>query len=482
LSRDQRGLRGYRASSIIPQAIPDLMADEQKIDLLLIDDEDDPFRGKGPAGTAAPADTGRIINIGVRAARWAFEPPKLAVPLLSAQAKAAGHRVASIYRPLLPWKRKAFRRLLERHPIAAGITTVAMFETGLISRITAEIRKISPQTTIILGGHGAENSRDIRALGDLSITRHGEGILSEVITALKNGIPPDRMPGVAADADGSLFIQGSLRYEGIQHVLRPDWSAASSACRRYPIEASRGCTFNCSYCGFPGKTEQVFRPAAEVVGEMLYARELRGIRHFDFVDSSLTSDPEFMFKFCSSLRKSGLRVDWRCFARPDAFDRAPELAAEMAAAGCSRVFMGIESIHDHILSGMRRGMNRETVERGLEKVFKSGIKIHGNFIIGFPGETEATVKETAEFISRRPFSTVYLCTFGMSPEMLELAAKEPGRYAHLSGKPAKGWRHDGMDYLTAYDLTLWAARKINLSKLWPTAFSPGSNNPNHPPY
>ena len=69
----------------------------------------------------------------------------------------------------------------------------------------------------------------------------------------------------------------------------------------------------------------------------------------------------------------------------------------------------------------------------------------------------------------------------MSPEMLELAAKEPGRYAHLSGKPAKGWRHDGMDYLAAYKLTRWAARRINLLKLRPTAFSPSSNHPDSPP-
>lgn len=458
----------------------DFMAKEHALDLLLIDDEDG---RSGEKGSPGPSDeSGAIIDLGVQAARWAFEPPKLAVPLLSAQAKAAGHSVESICRPFLPWKKKLFRQLLERRPLAAGITTVAMFKTGLLARITSEIRAVSPQTIIVLGGHGAENSREIRALGDLHITRHGEGALADVITALKGGAALDRVPGVAATADGSLSMEGSLRYEGIRRVHYPDWSASSSVCRRYPIEASRGCRFNCSYCGFPGKAEQVFRPAAEVVGEMLCARERRGIRHFDFVDSSLTSNPEFMFEFCSALRNSGLRADWKCFARPDAFDRAPELAAEMAASGCSKIFMGIESIHDRILSVMRRGMDRPALERGLEKVFKAGIKVHGNFIIGFPGETEATVRETASFISRRPFSTVFLCTFGASPEMLELAAREPERYAHLSGRPVKGWRHDGMDYLAAYKLTLWAARRVNLLKLRPTAFSPASNDPNTPPY
>ncbi len=459
------------------------MSENTELDLLLVDDEDGLFRAADTASKsdAIPdADSG-TLNMLVCAARWALEPPKLAVPLLSAQAKAAGHSVESIYRPFLPWKKNKFRQLLGRRPLAAGITTVAMFDPASVERITAEIRRISPRTVVVLGGHGAENSPEIRALGDLYISMHGEGALADVVTALKAGVPPARVPGVTA-AGGALTLHGSLRYEGLRRVLYPDWGAASSACRRYPLEASRGCRFNCAFCGFPGKAGQTFRPPGEIAGEMLHARKQRGIRRFEFVDSSLTSDPEFVLALCSAIRRSGLRADWKCFARPDAFDRSPELASEMAAAGCSRVFMGIESIHDKILAGMRRGMDRAAVERGLGRVFKAGIKVHGNFIIGFPGETEATVRETADFISRRPFSSVYLCTFGMSEEMRLLAAREPARYAHLAGRPIKGWRHDGMDYSGAYKLTLWAVRKINMSKLWLTAASPATNDPARPPF
>jgi radical SAM superfamily enzyme YgiQ (UPF0313 family) len=277
-------------------------------------------------------------------------------------------------------------------------------------------------------------------------------------------------------------MKGSLLYENIPRILYPDWKTTSSCCWRYPIESSRGCRFNCSYCGFPGKTSQIFREVDDVVGEMRYVHKHYSIRRFDFVDSCLTSNPEFLLTLCTALRKENFRPYWRCFTRPDAFERFPELAREMSAAGCSKVFMGVESIHDHILSGMRRGMNRRTIETGLSRVFKSGIKIHGNFIIGFPGETEASVRETVQFIVSRPFSTVYLCTFGMSQEMKDIAAAQPERYAHLTGKPVKGWRHDGMDYVTAYKLTSWACRKINLRKLWLVAFSPGTNNPDYPPY
>lgn len=437
-------------------------------DLLLIDDECYSEEGED--------------SLGVVAARWAFEPPKLAVPLLSAQAKAAGLSVRSVYRPFLPWKLKAFRELLAARPLAVGITTVAMFRPGPVARLAAAIRAASPGTVIFLGGHGAANSREIRELGDVYISEHGEGALAAAVLALKAGAKPAELPGLCPGPEGSLHIRGALRYEGMGKVLYPDWDATSSACRRYPIEASRGCRFNCSFCGFPGKAGQSFRPAGEVAGEMLHARVSRGIRRFEFVDSSLTSDPAYVRGLCAAIKASGLEPEWKCFARPDSFGRDEGLAREMAAAGCSKVFMGIESIHDHILDVMRRGMRRETVELGLRRALEAGLKVHGNFIIGFPGETEATVAETAEFVAARPFSSVYLCTFGASQEILDLAAQDPLRYAHLAGRPVKGWKHDGMDYAKAYELTLAAARRINLRKFRPVAFSPVTNAPNVPPF
>lgn len=436
---------------------------EEVIDLLLIDDEEPP----------GGADGTEFIY---RVARWMFEPPKLAVPLLSAYSKAAGHSVRTICFPFLPWRKKEFLELLSARPRVVAITTVGIFSIRYLSLITRLVRKLSPSSLIVLGGHGAQDSLEVRALGDVYISGHGEQALAELVTALKAGVPPEKFPG-AVTADGRTVIEGSCRYERFPRVLLPDWSAASTMALRYPIEASRGCRFNCAYCGFPGKAGQSYRDAAEVVGEMMAVYQERGIRRFEFMDSSLTADPDFMFKLCAGIRKTGIRFNWKCFARPDAFDRAPGLAAEMAAAGCTKIFMGIESVHDHIMALMRRGMDRACLERGLNSVFKAGIKVHGNFIIGFPGETAETVKETAKFISARPFATVYLCVFMLSEEMRAIAAADPEKYHHLSGKPVRGWKHDGMDFAEASRLTRLAAWRINLSKLWLVAFSPPSTVP-----
>jgi len=462
----------------------DSMTAPAALDLMLVDDEDELFSSGPvqPGSAAVHSADGQLSNLWMGFLRWAVVPPKLAVPLLSAHCRAAGLSVAAASRPFLPRQLEKFRRLLALRPRAAAITTVAMFSPRSVERLTAEIRRISPGTVIILGGHGAENSAEIRALGDLYISGHGEGLLPEVVLALKRGDRLETFPGAEAPPGEVLTLKGTLRYEGLTRRPYPDWSASSTIARRYPVEASRGCRFNCSYCGFPGHSGQEFRPPEEVAGELRADYAARGIRRFDFVDSSLTSDPGFITALCRELKALPFRPDWHCYSRPDAFARDAALAGEMAEAGCTRMFMGVEAIHDHILAGMRRGMDRAAVELGLARVFAAGIKVHGNFIVGFPGETEATVLETAAFIRENKFASAYLCTFGASQEMLDLAAREPERYFHLSGRPTKGWRHDGMDYRGAYELTLRAVKLVNKGRLSVKAISPSTNSPDSPPF
>ena len=460
------------------------MTPANALDLLLIDDEEEIFRPsqppRGSAGVYNPNSA--LFNLGMALLRWAVVPPKLAVPLLSAQAKAAGLSVETVCRPTLPWQGPRLRRLLARRPLAAAVTTVAIFDPVFLARITSEIRRLSPGTVIILGGHGAAASAEIRAQGDLWITGHGERRLAEVVLELKKGVPLPQVPGVTAVPGGGLSAAGSLRYEGIPRVLPPDWSAASTLARSYPVEASRGCRFNCAFCDFPGRGCQAFRPAADVAAELAAVRRERGVKKFEFVDSSLTSDPAFVRQLCAEMRAAGLRVKWKCFARPDAFARDAGLAREMAAAGCTEIFMGIESIHDGLLAAMRRGMDRAAVELGLARAFEAGISVHGNFIIGLPGETEATALETAAFVRARPFHSAYFCTFGASREMLDLAAREPARYLNLAGTPVKGWRCDGLDYRGAYGLTLKAVAAVNAGRSKPLAVSPRTNDPDCPPF
>jgi p-methyltransferase len=70
----------------------------------------------------------------------------------------------------------------------------------------------------------------------------------------------------------------------------------------------------------------------------------------------------------------------------------------MAESGCKGVFLGIESGSPTILKNMNKAATIEKYTQGIEWLRQYGIMTFGSFIVGFPGETAATVQETIDFI------------------------------------------------------------------------------------
>ncbi|MBI4350604.1 MAG: radical SAM protein [Elusimicrobia bacterium] len=405
------------------------------------------------------------------------DPQKLAVPLLSAYARDAGFKVA-VVRGVLNYffRRRRFIALLRLGPPAVGISTSAVKKLSTVRRLAALVRRHSPGSLIILGGYGAQYSPEMRGAGDLTVTGYGETALVGLLRRLKAGA--GITAGAVTDENGSKVLQGSVGYgEGQGRMLYPDWSAAPSRPRHYNIEASRGCRFNCVYCNFPGRKNQVYRPAEDVAGELAWTAENFRAKEFDFVDSNFTSEPGFASKLSGLLEKRGLRVRWRCFARVADFAHFPGLAEEMGRAGCVRIFLGIESINDVILKKMRKGYTFAEVEAGVKAIERSGVPMHANFIVGFPGETAETVKETELFIKKHRFKSVYLSALMVPEELYERARRNPEELRHLRGDSPRTWAHDTMDYGTAVKLAGRSALKVNLSKFRPVVFPLGTNVP-----
>jgi len=406
------------------------------------------------------------------------DPKGLAVPLLAAYAKDAGFRtevVRNVSNRFL--QRRRFIELLRLKPLAVGISTIAVKKVSTVERTAALVREYSPGSLVILGGYGAQYSPAMRKAADLTVTGYGETALVGILRRLKSDPASALTAGVVIDAEGSRTVQGNLYYADQEKMLYPDWSVAPGRPRHYNIEASRGCRFNCVYCNFPGKKHQYYRQAEEVAGEMAMAVEKFGAKQFTFVDSNLTSDPAFALKLAGLIREKNLKVRWSCFARVSDFAHHPEVAAELAAAGCRRIFLGIESLDDATLLKMRKGYTRAEIEAGLASLEKARIPIHANFIIGFPGETKETVNATVRFIKKHGFRSVYLSALMVPNELYDYARQNPAAMNNLRGRSPRTWVHDTMDYQTAVKLIGWAALKVNLSKLRPVVFPLGTNVP-----
>ncbi len=156
----------------------------------------------------------------------------------------------------------------------------------------------------------------------------------------------------------------------------------------------RGCPYKCTFCshhyGYGGRLRK--RGPADVVAEMKTLYGENGVREFQFEDPSFTCDPAHVKELCRLIVEQGLKISWNCNVRANT--ASEELFAAMAAAGCRRVLLGVESGSQEMLDRMKKGITVEAVRRTVALAKKYRMRVNAAFILGTPGETLETAAQT----------------------------------------------------------------------------------------
>jgi radical SAM superfamily enzyme YgiQ (UPF0313 family) len=140
-----------------------------------------------------------------------------------------------------------------------------------------------------------------------------------------------------------------------------------------------------------------YRSAGKIVDEMEYIDSLN-FHQINIADDLFTANKSHCNAVCDEIIKRGLQLKWTSFARVDTISDA--VLAKMKAAGCSAVSFGIESANPQILKTIKKGITLKQVEDAVYMCKRAEIMPFASFILGLPGETPATIKETMEFGNR----------------------------------------------------------------------------------
>lgn len=164
------------------------------------------------------------------------------------------------------------------------------------------------------------------------------------------------------------------------------------------LATSRGCPFRCSFCLHPqtltGRAARC-RSIKAVLDEVAWCLDhFPGLRTIFFEDDTLTADRARCREFCAAIVRRGLSFTWTANSRADL---PAELLAVMARAGCRQVCVGFESADPAALSTMKKGLGPERMLRFRAEAKAAGIKVHGCFIFGFPGDTRESILRTIDF-------------------------------------------------------------------------------------
>ncbi|MFE6871408.1 B12-binding domain-containing radical SAM protein [Kitasatospora sp. NPDC057692] len=158
------------------------------------------------------------------------------------------------------------------------------------------------------------------------------------------------------------------------------------------VEVARGCPYDCVFCSIPATSGRrvTFKPVDRIMHELDVLAD-RGCTSVHLVHDTLTINPRFTGELLRALRRRERPVAWTGMTRADLTD--PALLAEMAAAGCEGLLVGIDAVEPATqkLIGKRAGrypavvdLVRWHAEAGLASTFY--------FLVGFPGEDPVSVE------------------------------------------------------------------------------------------
>jgi len=165
-----------------------------------------------------------------------------------------------------------------------------------------------------------------------------------------------------------------------------------------PIQTSRGCPYDCSFCsvtGMFGKRYR-FRSTASVIAEL---ERYDPSRLVFFYDDNFAANSRRTRELLQAMIDRGLRFAWSTQVRAD-IARDPELLDLMERAGCRTVFIGFESVDPRALAEMKKGQSVDEMRHAVHELRRRGIHVHGMFVFGFDADSPLTVKATVDFAIR----------------------------------------------------------------------------------
>jgi len=317
-------------------------------------------------------------------------------------------------------------------------TTTSSFADGI--RLAKQAKSILPSVKVVFGGVHMSALRD-RLLRDFPIIDYGvvgegEETLLELMESNENGL--HSIEGLVFRDNGDVIFTGFRRklldmdslpfpsYEKL-HGFPESYQLPIFSYPKAPnttVITSRGCPYTCSYCD-----RSVFRRTYRynspkyMVEYLSYLQDRFNIKHVIIYDDTFTLKRQRVIDFCELKIKSGLKMSFNCAARTEQLDF--EMLKLLKRAGCWMISLGIETGDPELLKKHRSYLPNNKMDNPLENIRamvnlirKAGIRVKGLFMLGLPGETEESIRNSMNYVFTLPldeFNLTKLTPFPGAP-------------------------------------------------------------------
>lgn len=376
--------------------------------------------------------------------------PSIGLLGLASVVRKAGHKVKIVEAASSNISyEESLQQILAFKPDIVGFTAVtsSIYKAANLSQM---IKKNRPETKIIIGGPHItavpEETMSRFPQFDVAAIGEGENTLKELAGSLENNGRLKDIPGILFRENGQ-YVKTEPRplIKNLDELPFPAWDLidnfplgykpAAFKCKRLPaayIISARGCPHHCIFCDTSVFSRQYRAFSAEYIVEMIKVLKTDfRVREIIFEDDIFTIFKKRLILLCETLIKNKINISWSCNGRVDAVK--PEILKLMKKAGCWQIAYGIESGDPKILEFSRKRIKIEQIRQALEWTHKAGILTKGFFILGFPLETEETIKKTIAFAKSN-----YLDDVSVS-QMTPFPGSEMYRIGEKYGSINKNW-------------------------------------------
>jgi radical SAM superfamily enzyme YgiQ (UPF0313 family) len=344
--------------------------------------------------------------------------PPLGMAYLAAVAERQGHQV------------RVHDGDAEDTPLEVAVGEFAPELAGITANTTqimaawrdAELVKSISTVPVVLGGpHPTSLPEESAAKPFVDVVVRGEGEATwlSILDAATPALAYESLGQIEGityqDGDGEVIStadRAPIAAEALDELPFPAWHLFEM--ERYtnlqptvdqvdgpslPILTSRGCPYRCSYCSQIGPRRWRARSADSVVDEWRWLVREQGAAEIGVLDDSFNIDRQRVLEICQRLVEEGLdTAPWIMINGIRANLADEEVLGAMKRAGCLRAAFGVESGNQAILdSVVDKHLTLEQVRAAFKAARAVGLETIGFFIVGLPGETEATMEDTIRF-------------------------------------------------------------------------------------
>ena len=305
------------------------------------------------------------------------------------------------------------------HADVIGFSLMFSQDWPVARSLIGKVRARHPETVLIAGGEHftAEPRAALESTGlDYVLVGEGDRVVCDLMEHLAGRRPIEEIPGVYfRDRNDIRASSRTARVRDLDALPWPAWDLVPlenylanghgwgvDRGRNMPINATRGCPYQCTFCSSPSMwtTRWVARDPADVVAEIKHYIATYGASNFDFQDLTAVIKKTWIVDFCQRLLAERLPITWQLPSgtRSEALD--DEVLRLLVRSGCTNITYAPESGSASTLQRIKKKVDRDRIAGSMRSAVKAGCNVKANFVFGFPGDTYRDLLASFRFIAR----------------------------------------------------------------------------------